>query len=177
MAREREAISHAQVGADRYPGSARASQLCLLGVLSHIKLPVSKGGVRKSEQSCLRKESEKLSIALELSQRGGEEAYVELVLQVSWGRGVQPSCISSVLRSGWHWEMGLLLFYLDCRVPQGSHCLHFTSHIPLLPTPASLLAKFGTGGSCLASIQLLTQGNLSKTFQLSFLQGKQLFWL
>lgn len=54
-----------------------------------------------------------MSIALGLSQRGGEEAYVELVLLVSWGRGVQ----SSVLRSAWCWGTGLV--YLGCRVSQG----------------------------------------------------------
>lgn len=53
---EGEAVSHTQVGVDTYPRSAGASRCCQLGVLSDIKLLVSKGGVKKSELSCPRKE-------------------------------------------------------------------------------------------------------------------------
>lgn len=54
--REEEAVSQARVGADKCPGSAWAIQHWQLGVLSDIELLVSKGGVEKSEQSCLGKE-------------------------------------------------------------------------------------------------------------------------
>lgn len=56
MAGEGKVVSCAEVGADTYPRSARASRCCQLDVLSDIKLPVNKGGAKKSERSCLRKE-------------------------------------------------------------------------------------------------------------------------
>ena len=121
-------------------------------------------------------ESEKLSIALELSQRGGEEAYVELVLPVPGERGAAFARLL-VLRSGRCWETGPLLFYLGCGVPQGSRRPRFTSaRIPPLPVSASPYTMSGAGGSCPAPLQFTDTGKPTKAvgFFLSFLQGNQL---
>lgn len=85
-----------------------------------------------------------------------------------------------VLGSGWCWETGLLLFYLGCRVPQGSLHPHFTStpH-PTAPSLSIPLCRSGAGRSCLASVQLTDAGKPIKAlgFFFSLPQGNQLIWL
>lgn len=83
---------------------------------------------------------------------------MELVLPVSWERGVQPS----VLRSAWCWETGLA--YLGCRVPQGVP-ISQTSHIPPLSASASPCATSGAGESCLVSVQLTVTGKPIKALE------------
>lgn len=105
---------------------SRECRRCQLGMLSDMKLPVSKGGVKKSELP-EEGENEKLSIALGLSQRGGglREASPAGVLGE---RGAAFAHLLLLLRSACCWETGLLLVYLGCRVPQGSRSPPFHKH-------------------------------------------------
>lgn len=82
------------------PGGAWAASWVCGAILSSWS---AKGEGGKVNQVAWGRRGEKLSIALGLSQRGGEEAYVELVPPVSWERGAAFSPqISIVLgnRSG-----------------------------------------------------------------------------
>lgn len=100
-------------------------------------------------------ESEKLSIALELSQRGGKEAYVELVLPMSWEREEQLSLISSSDQD----DIGkqvccCFIWVVECSRAAAAVPVSQESCIPPLPASASSCAGSSAGGSCLAPVQL-----------------------
>lgn len=157
--KEGAAVSRTQVGVDTFPWSARGSLCCQLGVWSNIEQPVRKGGVRKSEPNCLRKERWKAehSIRAESEGRGGGLHGASPAGVLGKRGAVFSPQISMVLgnRSG-----------LSGLQSTPGHP-HFTDIPPLsLSIPPD--ATPGAGESCCASVQLTVTGKSIKALDFFF---------